>query len=242
MLELARQTHNLLGVHLTAQQLRAFEEYEQSLLEWNQRINLTSIIDPGQIRVKHFLDSLSCLLAMSIQPMTRLIDIGTGAGFPGLPIKILYPDIRLTLVESIGKKADFCSYITCKLKLDDVEVLNDRVEILGQHADHRQRYDWAVARAVAVLPALAEYMLPLVRVGGAALAMKGETAAAEVNSADYAIRLLGGQVRKMIPVVLPGVADERYLVVIDKIAATPLAFPRKVGIPTKKPLMIKAQE
>ncbi len=167
---------------------------------------------------------------------TRVIDIGSGAGFPGIPMRIANPNIKLTLVESVKKKVDFCKHICEKLDLHDVEVIHDRVEIIGRSMDHRERYDWAVARAVAILPVLAEYLLPLVRNGGGMVAMKGESAPAESHSGDNAIRILGGRLRKIMPVVLPGVADERYLILVDKVAATPEKYPRRVGIPSKRPL------
>ncbi len=163
--------------------------------------------------------------------------MGSGAGFPGLPLKIIYPNLQLTLVESIGKKAIFCQHIVQLLGLEEVGVIQDRAEVVGRMSEHRQRYDCAIARAVAVMPILTEYLLPLVKVGGNAIAMKGENAPAEAHSAEYAIRMLGGHLKKLIPVTLPGVVEERYLVIIDKISATPEQFPRRVGIPAKNPLI-----
>jgi 16S rRNA (guanine527-N7)-methyltransferase len=234
--ELARQARSLFNLRLTAFQLAAFQCYENELLEWNSRFNLTAIRDPQGVRVKHFLDSLSCLNVMRDSPVERVIDIGTGAGFPGLPLKIVVPAMRLTLIESVGKKAEFCRHVSRKLGLENVDVATGRAETVGQTGEHRERYDWAVARAVAILPALAEYLLPLVRVGGAMLAMKGESAPAEAHQSENAIRLLGGRLRKLVPVTLPGVVEERYLVVIDKIAATPPIYPRRVGVPARTPL------
>lgn len=236
MKELAQYAYDLLGLRLTAAQLSALETYEQELLAWNRRYNLTAICEPQQIRIKHFLDSLTCLLAMRNSPMERVVDVGSGAGFPGLPLKIVCPSMRLTLIESVGKKAEFCRHVVRLLRLEGVEVLQERAEVAGRMGAHRQAYDWALARAVAVLPVLVEYLLPLVRVGGAVLAMKGESGPAEAHEAEYATRLLGGHLRKLIPVTLPTVVEERYLVVIDKVAATPEDFPRRVGIPTKRPL------
>jgi 16S rRNA (guanine527-N7)-methyltransferase len=166
-----------------------------------------------------------------------LIDVGTGAGFPGLVIKILYPQMKLTLVESVHKKLDFCQKVTEQLNLEGVTLICQRVEEVGQLPDHREKYDWAVGRAVANLPVLTEYLLPLVRRGGAMLAMKGETAPAEVQSASFAIQVLGGHLRRLLPVTLPGVADQRYLVIIDKIATTPPGYPRKTGTPARRPLI-----
>jgi 16S rRNA (guanine527-N7)-methyltransferase len=239
MKELAQAARNMLGIQLSSIQLESFEIYERELLDWNTRINLTAICEQQQVRTKHFLDAFTCMLAMRNTPMERVIDVGTGAGLPGIPLKILNPNIQLTLVESVGKKADFCRHVCAVLRLEGVQVITDRAEALAQSPDHRQRYDWAVARAVARLPVLAEYLLPLARVGGAALAMKGETAPAEAHEADYAIHLLGGRLRKLVPITLPGVVDERFLVVIDKVAATPAGYPRKVGLPAKKPLLIE---
>jgi 16S rRNA (guanine527-N7)-methyltransferase len=234
--EFAQNTQNLLGLKLTASQLATLELYEGQLLEWNSRFNLTAIQESDKIRTKHFLDSLTCMIAMRDAPMDKIIDVGTGAGFPGLPLKIIYPRMQLTLVESVGKKVSFLRHIVKTLDLQDVQIHQERVETIGQIPDHRQKYDWAIARAVAIMPVLVEYLMPLVKVGGAAIAMKGETAPAEVQTADHAIRVLGGHLRKLIPITLPGVADERYLVVIDKIAASPPGYPRKVGIPLRKPL------
>lgn len=236
MEKLAQDALNLLGVRLSARQLSAFERYEQILLDWNARFNLTAIREPGAIRAKHFLDSLTCVLAWRDNPPSSLIDVGTGAGFPGIPLKIYQPGLSLTLVESVGKKAEFCRHVAAELNMDRVEVVQARAEEVGQIPRHREHYDWAVARAVASLPILVEYLLPLVRIGGGVLAQKGDGGPAEAHASEKAIRLLGGRMRQLTKVDLPGVAEERYLVVIDKIAATPPNYPRRVGIPTKKPL------
>jgi 16S rRNA (guanine527-N7)-methyltransferase len=236
MKELAQQARTLLGIQLSSRQLNALEIYERELLVWNQHTNLTAIREAEQIRIKHFLDSLTCLIVMRDSPPARIIDVGTGAGFPGLPLKIIFPAMQLTLVESVGKKADFCRHVVQTLGLDGVQVVQERVEALGQMAEHRQQYDWALARAVAVMNVLVEYLLPLVRIGGAALALKGESAPAEAHAAEHATRLLGGHLRKLIPITLPGVVEDRYLVVIDKVAATPNTYPRRVGVPSKHPL------
>ena len=236
MQELIQHAQRQLGLHLTRSQLTALSLYEKELVDWNTRFNLTAIRDPQEIYIKHFLDSLTCLMALRESSVDRLIDVGTGAGFPGIPIRIVYPKMQLTLVESVGKKAEFCRHVVNILDLQGVEVVQDRAEVLGQNPSYRERFDWAVARAVAVLPVLAEYLLPLVRVGGSMLAMKGENGPAEAHSAQRALGVLGGHLRQLIPVTLPGVAEERYLVVIDKVAATPNGYPRKVGLPAKRPL------
>jgi 16S rRNA (guanine527-N7)-methyltransferase len=233
---LVRDALSLFNVHLTGRHLLALAAYERELLEWNRKFNLTAIRDAESIRVKHFLDSFSCVLAWKAVPPQRLIDVGTGAGFPGIPLKILYPSMRLTLVESVGKKAKFCQHIVDTLGLENVTVVHARAEDLGQKAEHREGYDWAVARAVANLNVLSEYLLPLVKVGGTALAQKGESGPAEAQSAEKAMKLLGGKLKKLIPVNLPGVADDRYLLLMDKVAATPPKYPRAAGMATKTPL------
>lgn len=239
MKEFALLLQTNLGIKLSQRQLKLLEVYECELLRWNDRINLTAIREPEQIRVKHFLDSLTCSLVMRDSPPGRMVDIGTGAGFPGLPLKIIFPSMQLTLVESIGKKVDFCRHIVRILGFEGVQVIQERAETIGRLASHRQQYDWATARAVAIMPVLVEYLLPLVRIGGVALAMKGENAPAETHEAEHAIRLLGGHLRKLVPVTLPGVVEDRFLVVIDKVAATPDAYPRRTGVPVKHPLKTK---
>ncbi len=226
----------ILGLHLSKRQVSDLKRYEEELLSWNTRFNLTAIRDAEGIRTRHFLDSLSCLLAFRDSQPGRLIDIGTGAGFPGLPIKIVLPHIRLVLVDSVGKKADFCRHIVQELALEQVDVIQSRAEDVGQSSSHREQYDCALARAVANLPVLVEYLLPLVRVGGMAIAQKGTSGPAETQQAETGIRMLGGQIRSIKEVCLPGIAEERYLVVLDKVAATPPRYPRRAGIPAKTPL------
>jgi 16S rRNA (guanine527-N7)-methyltransferase len=227
---------SMLGLELTPRQVEQFAILERELLDWNARFNLTAIRDPQEMRIKHFLDSLTCQMAFRGQPPTRLCDIGTGAGFPGLPLKILYPDMRLTLVESIGKKLTFCQHAAESLGLSGVEFLNTRAEDIGRLRGHREAYDWVTARAVANLPVLCEYLLPLVQPGGSMLAQKGSSAPMEARAAEKAIRVLGGGPAELIPVQLPGLADERWLVVVKKEKPTPAAYPRRVGIPAKTPI------
>jgi 16S rRNA (guanine527-N7)-methyltransferase len=233
---LARDAQNLFGLHLTGRQLAMLDAYERELLAWNEMYNLTAIRDSEGIRSKHFLDSFSCTLAWKDNPPRSLVDVGTGAGFPGIPLKILYPHMQLALVDSVGKKAKFCRHVVETLELESVEVIQARAEDLGRQPDQRERYEWAVARAVASLPVLAEYLLPLVHLGGGALAQKGDSGPAEAQSAEKALRLLGGGLRQVLPVTLPGVAEQRYLIVMHKIAATPPRYPRQAGMPAKSPL------
>jgi len=236
MEKLIHDARELFNVHLIGRQVLALATYEKELLSWNQKFNLTAIRDVDGIRVKHFLDSFSCVLAWKANPPARLIDVGTGAGFPGIPLKILYPSMQVTLVESVGKKAAFCQHLVELLRLDGIEILNARAEDVGQNPKHRECYDWAVARAVAKLNVLGEYLLPLVKVGGTMLAQKGESGPAEAQAAEHAMKLLGGQFRQIAEVTLPGVVEQRYLVLVDKVHATPPKYPRKAGTPYKEPL------
>ncbi len=222
--------------HLTPAQQAAFDRYLEELLAWNQRFNLTAIREPEQIVLKHFLDSLSVLTVTECLDGRRVIDVGTGAGFPGLALKIACPEMRLTLVESVGKKADFCRHMVEVLELEGVEVIAARAEEVGRRPAHREAYDWAVARAVARLPILAEYLLPLVRLGGAMLAQKGETGPAEAQQARHAFAVLGGELERLQPLTLPGITETRYLILVRKRAATPAGYPRRVGVPAKRPL------
>jgi len=236
MADLAHLSQTWLSVPLTSQQVAALTRYQQELLDWNQRINLTAIREPEQIATKHFLDSLSVLTATGCLNGQRVIDVGTGAGFPGLVLKIACPEMRLTLLESVGKKADFCRHIVATLGLEDVEVVHGRAEEVAHWDAHREAYDWAVARAVARLPILAEYLLPFVRLGGAMLAQKGETGPAEAQEAQRALEMLGGRLEKIHSLTLPGIAETRYLIVARKVSATPARYPRRPGIPSKRPL------
>jgi 16S rRNA (guanine527-N7)-methyltransferase len=234
---LAAGARALLNLELAPAQLAAFQSYADELRAWNAQFNLTAIKGLEGIQIKHFLDSLSILKVLrgSGAPM-RLVDVGTGAGFPGLPLKIVCPQMQLTLVEATGKKVKFCEHVVETLKLSGVSVIKARAEEIGRDPAHREQYDWAVARAVAEMPTLAEYLLPLVRRGGRAVAQKGQDAPAETQTAEGALRRLGGELEQIVPVELPGIVETRYLVVFKKVAATPPAFPRRVGVPAKTPL------
>ncbi|HMO56056.1 MAG TPA: 16S rRNA (guanine(527)-N(7))-methyltransferase RsmG [Roseiflexaceae bacterium] len=222
------------GFELSQAQLEQFTHYAHLLTTANQQLNLTRITDPHAMIVRHFLDSLVCARYWGAVPQ-RLADIGSGAGFPGIPLKILHPTLKLTLVESIGKKAAFLRNTAAALGLHDVTVLDERAEAIGQLIAHREQYDVVTARAVAELRVLVEYCLPLCRIGGRMLAPKGAAPEVEVTAASDAIALLGGAPARIVPIEL---ADDvvRTLVVIEKHASTPAHLPRKVGLPARRPL------
>jgi 16S rRNA (guanine527-N7)-methyltransferase len=252
MMELLTEAARKIGLTLTPAHLRAFQAYYEELIAWNQRFNLTAITEYDQGQIRHFLDSLTCLLAIDSDrdgkrgerrrpgvpaPGTRAIDVGSGAGFPGLPIKILHPQLDLTLLEATGKKAEFLEHVVAHLALKTVTVIHGRAEEAGQEKVHREGYDLVLARAVADLPVLVEYLLPLCRLGGKCIAQKGSSAHEELAMAQHAIALLGGEMHYVIPVELPGLAETRHLVVINKVARTPQKYPRRPGIPSKRPLL-----
>jgi 16S rRNA (guanine527-N7)-methyltransferase len=222
------------GLQLDQSQLDQFATYAAELRRWNERINLTAISDDCEIAVRHFLDSLRCALSWGTAP-TSLIDVGAGGGFPGLPLKILRPELRLTLVESVEKKAAFLRHTVAELSLGDVSIIVDRAEKVGRAHIHREQYDVAVARAVARLRVLAEYCLPFCRIGGCFLAPKGAQITGELADAQKAIEQLGGRFIALEDVDLPGV-ERRTLVVVEKIGPTPPQYPRGVGVPAKRPL------
>ncbi len=236
MEKLKADTQDLIGITLSPYQISLLEEYQKELQSWNDRFNLTAIHEPEKIQIKHFLDSFSPWLVLKNTQVERIIDIGTGAGFPGIPLKILLPETEMVLVDSVGKKMEFCQHIVDHLKLEGVQVIQDRVERLAREDEFREKFDWAVARAVARISTLAEYMLPFVKVGGGMLALKGEQGPFEVQQAHQAVSVLGGELQQIKQITLPGVTEERFLITIGKRATTPEKYPRRVGVPSKKPL------
>jgi 16S rRNA (guanine527-N7)-methyltransferase len=230
-----------LNLRLTAEQQAAFQLYYEELVAWNRKFNLTAITEYEQVQIRHFLDSLSCLLAGEVRQAlshagARLIDVGSGAGFPGIPLKLVCPSARLTLLEATGKKVTFLEHMIGRLGLGGVTAIHARAEELAHDPAHREGYDLALARAVAELPVVAEYTLPFCKVGGWVVAQKGEAGAAEAWSAEKAIGLLGGELRRVVPVELPGLPEERSLVVLAKVSPTPASYPRRPGMPGKRPL------
>jgi 16S rRNA (guanine527-N7)-methyltransferase len=230
-----------LGIRLTEAQQAAFQLYYEELVAWSAKFNLTAITGYDQVQIRHFLDSLSCLQADEARkalsrPNPRVVDIGAGAGFPGIPLKIVCPGIHLTLVEATGKKVKFLEHVVTELELTHVAAIKARAEELAHSPDHREQYDLALARAVADLPVLVEYALPFCKTGGWVIAQKGESGAAEAWNAEKSISLLGGELRQVIHLELAGLPEDRSLVVIEKVGPTPAKYPRRVGIPSKRPL------
>lgn len=237
MSRLRSQAKALLGLELTDGQLRQFQTLTELLLDWNQRINLTGITDPAAIVTKHYLDSLSLARAVPRFDLMRLIDVGAGAGFPGLPLAIVFPKLQATLLDSTQKKLRFIKYASDALGLANARPLHMRAEDAGRSQKHRERYDIVVARAVAKMPTLMEYTLPLARLNGQVIAMRGSEAYEETNEAAKAIDLLGGEMFSIEEVRLPTLDKPRYLVAIDKIQPTPERFPRQAGQPSRQPLV-----
>lgn len=236
MTDIAQQARDLFGLSLSAEQVAAFEAYTNELLDWNTRMNLTAITDRDAVMVRHFLDSLSVAKAVAPPPGTKMLDIGTGAGFPGLALHIASKGLHTTLLEATGKKIRFLEHVVQTLALRGVRTLHARAEDAAQSPVHREQYDLVLARAVARLPALLEYMLPFAKVGGLCVAMKGATAQTEAADSQKALQTLGGTLRGIEEVALPGVEDRHYLVVVEKTARTPKAYPRKPGTPTREPI------
>ena len=220
------------NIALTGCQLDQLDQYAELLVSYNQKVNLTAITDPEGIEDKHFLDSL--LFACQPEVAGRMVDVGAGAGFPGIVTKIYKPELALTLMEPTGKRVEFLRYVCGQLGLEGVEFAKERAEEAARKT-WREQFDLASARAVAALPVLAEYCLPLVRVGGAFIAMKGASAAEELEAAQGAIRRLGGRYSQTRAFHLPG-GDARSLVVVQKISQTPTAYPRNGGKIAKAPL------
>jgi 16S rRNA (guanine527-N7)-methyltransferase len=227
-----------LGIDLTPEHLEQYELYYREMISWNRRLNLTRIIGYEDVQTKHFLDSLTVMLALPAGPGGfRLIDVGTGAGLPGIPLKIAIPGISLVLLESTAKKTDFLRHMVGMLGLDDVEVVAGRAEETAHDSRYREKFDVALSRAVAALPALTELTLPYCSLGGTFIAQKKGEMEEELCQADKAITLLGGRLREVKKIDLGELPDRRSLVVIDKVALTPQNYPRRSGVPEKKPLV-----
>jgi len=229
-----------LGIEFNARQVKQFELYYQELVEWNKKINLTAITDYSAVQVKHFLDSLTITLALPKEKVERpdfnIMDIGTGAGFPGVPLKILFPQPRLVLIEPTTKKTAFLHHIIRKLEMENVEVLNSRAEEAAHLLLYREQFALVLSRAVALLPTLVELTLPFCQIGGRFIAQKKGEIEQEINRAKKAIAALGGKLDQIRKIELDEFNGVRYLVIIDKIYPTPSKYPRRPGLPRQRPI------
>lgn len=223
-----------INVELDEEKLNQFYQYKNLVIEWNEKINLTAITDDSEFIIKHFVDSMT--INQYIEPNKTIIDIGTGAGFPGIPIKILNKDNKVILFDSLNKRIKVLADIVEKINLKNLELIHGRAEETFKNVKYREHYDVAVSRAVAALNVLAELMLPAVKVGGICICMKGNNAESEIDEAKKAIRLLGGEIVKVDKIVLPELNLERNIVIIKKVKSTPKQYPRKPGTPQKMPL------
>ncbi|WP_332692400.1 16S rRNA (guanine(527)-N(7))-methyltransferase RsmG [Halalkalibacter lacteus] len=224
------------GITLTPKQVEQFQLYYQLLVEWNEKMNLTAITEEDDVYLKHFYDSITASFYFDFQEGQRLIDVGAGAGFPSIPLKIIYPTIHVSIVDSLKKRIHFLEHLSSELGLEEVSFFHDRAETFGQNKDHREKYDVVTARAVARLSVLSELCLPLVKVKGHFIAMKGAGAQDELEDAKKAIKLLGGTVTFDDSFTLPLEESERHIVRVSKDKPTPKKYPRKPGTPNKTPL------
>lgn len=219
---------------LNDRQKEQFSKYMELLLDWNEKINLTAITEKDQIVLKHFIDSLT--ISDLIDNDSKVIDVGTGAGFPGIPLKIYNETLRITLVDSLNKRVNFLNEVIKELDLKNISAEHARAEEFARLNNQRECYDYAVSRAVANLSTLVEYLLPFVRVGGKCICMKGPNIEEELNNSKNALKLLGGEIEEVKGLVLPDSEMERKIVIIKKIGKTDKTYPRKAGMPSKKPL------
>lgn len=225
---------NEIGVDITEKQVSKFYDYMNLLLEWNEKINLTAITKPDEIVLKHFVDCLT--IQKYIEDNKKIVDIGTGAGFPGVPLAIMNDRCSFTLVDSLNKRINFLNEIKDKLNLKNVSAIHSRAEEFDQNKMYREKFDIAVSRAVANLCVLSEYLLPAVKVGGKVICMKGSQIEEELNDAKFALKELGGKIKLVDEFLLPGTDMKRNVVVIEKVKETPKRYPRKAGTPAKQPL------
>ncbi|WP_374055339.1 16S rRNA (guanine(527)-N(7))-methyltransferase RsmG [Rossellomorea sp. FM04394] len=224
------------GIPLSSQQLNQFERYYELLVEWNEKMNLTAITDKEDVYLKHFYDSISAAFYVDFSQVTTLCDVGAGAGFPSIPLKICFPHLHISIVDSLNKRITFLNHLSDELGLENTNFYHDRAETFGKNKAHREKYDMVTARAVARMSVLSELCLPLVKRGGFFVAMKASNVNEELSNAKKAIGMLGGQTDKMYSFILPEEESERNIVKIDKVKETPNKYPRKPGTPNKLPL------
>lgn len=223
-----------LDIKLNVEQLEKFYKYMGLLIEWNEKMNLTAITEPNEIILKHFIDSLTIL--KEISDNSKVVDVGTGAGFPGIPLSIANESLKITLVDSLNKRLIFLQEVIEKLELKNVEIIHSRAEDFGQNKKYRENFDFATSRAVANLSTLSEYLIPLVKINGKCICMKASDVEEEINQAKNAINVLGGTIEKIEEFNLPESDIGRTIIIINKQRNTPTKYPRKAGTPSKEPI------
>ena len=223
-----------INIDLNEEQLEKFKRYMDLLLEWNEKVNLTAITEEDEVILKHFVDSMTVL--KSIEDGASIVDVGTGAGFPGIPVSIAKDDVNVILVDSLNKRINFLQEVISEINLTNIKAIHSRAEDFGQNKEHREKYDISVSRAVANLSVLVEYLLPLVKVGGKCICMKCSEVEEEITNAKFAIKELGGKIESVDEFCLPGTEIKRNIIVIRKEKETPKKYPRKSGTPSKQPL------
>lgn len=225
-----------IGISLSSAQKEQFDKYYELLTEWNKVMNLTGITQRDEVDTKHFADSLTIVRIKNMDEVDSLIDVGTGAGFPGIPIKILFPHIDVVLLDSLNKRIRFLNEVIDQLGLSSVRTIHGRAEDYAKKSDYREKFDLCVSRAVANLSTLSEYCLPFVKIGGSFVSYKGSDADLEIEKSEKAVSMLGGHIGKIDRFHLSGTDMGRVLVDIEKISGTPKKYPRKAGVPSKTPL------
>lgn len=224
------------SIELSEQQLHQFYQYFELLVEWNKVMNLTAITELEDVVTKHFVDSLSLVKAVPDLSDEKILDMGTGAGFPGIPLKIAFPKLRITLLDSLNKRINFLNEVIGQLQLSEIEAVHGRAEDFGRDKLYREQYDYCVSRAVANLSTLSEYCMPYVKIGGAFIPYKSGKIEEELNQAKGAVKLLGGKIEEVVTFVLPKTDVERSFVIVRKTEGTSKKYPRKAGLPSKEPL------
>ena len=229
-----KKSLDVINIKLNEKQIKQFYDYMNLLIEWNKKINLTAIIEPKEIILKHFVDSLT--ISKYINEKSTLIDVGTGAGFPGIPLKILRNDIKITLVDSLNKRIKFLDEVIEKLNLDGIKTVHGRAEEIGRNREYREKFDYATSRAVANTAILSEYLIPLVKINGKCIYMKGPDTNEELKNGKKAISVLGGNIVNKEEFELPYSDIKRTIIIIEKVKNTPTKYPRKAGTPSKEPI------
>ncbi|MDY3919183.1 MAG: 16S rRNA (guanine(527)-N(7))-methyltransferase RsmG [Candidatus Limivivens sp.] len=225
-----------LGITLSEAQISQFQTYYDLLIEWNSFMNLTAITDFEEVMQKHFVDSLALVKGVTIDQPYRLLDVGTGAGFPGIPLKIVFPELEIVLLDSLNKRVKFLNEVIERLELSNISAVHGRAEDFARQPEYREGFDLVVSRAVANLASLSEYCIPYTKIGGRFVSYKSGSVEQEIRESEKAIFLLGGVQKDVIHFYLPGSEIERSLVIIEKEKTTPKKYPRKAGMPSKEPL------